>query len=36
MYNLALDFQERSQASEARLIDQFEESVAGSRAGSAT
>jgi hypothetical protein len=28
MYNLALDFQERSQASEARLIDQFEESVA--------
>jgi hypothetical protein len=28
MYNLALDFQERSQASEARLIDQFEEAVA--------
>ncbi len=28
MYNLALDFQERSQASEARLIDQFEEVVA--------
>ena len=28
MYNLALDFQERSQASEARLIEQFEESVA--------
>jgi hypothetical protein len=28
MYNLALDFQERSQANEARLIDQFEESVA--------
>ena len=27
IYNLALDFQERSQASEARLIDQFEESV---------
>ena len=27
VYNLALDFQERSQASEARLIDQFEESV---------
>jgi len=27
MYNLALDFQERSQASEARLIDQFEEAV---------
>jgi hypothetical protein len=28
MYNLALDFQERSQASEARLIEQFEEAVA--------
>ena len=28
MYNLALDFQERSQANEARLLDQFEESVA--------
>ncbi len=28
MYNLALDFQERSQASEARLIDQFEEAAA--------
>ncbi len=28
MYNLALDFQERSQASEARLIDQFEDAVA--------
>jgi hypothetical protein len=28
MYNLALDFQERSQASEARLIDTFEEAVA--------
>jgi hypothetical protein len=28
MYNLALDFQERSQASEARLIDQFEEAGA--------
>ncbi len=28
MYNLALDFQERSQSSEARLIDQFEEAVA--------
>jgi hypothetical protein len=27
MYNLALDFQERSQSSEARLIDQFEEAV---------
>jgi len=27
LYNLALDFQERSQASEARLIDQFEEAV---------
>jgi hypothetical protein len=27
MYNLALDFQERSQANEARLIDQFEEAV---------
>jgi hypothetical protein len=27
MYNLALDFQERSQASEARLIDQFEEAA---------
>ena len=26
LYNLALDFQERSQASEARLLDQFEES----------
>ena len=28
MYNLALDFQERSQASEARLLDQFEEAAA--------
>jgi hypothetical protein len=28
MYNLALDFQERSQTSEARLIDQFEEAAA--------
>ena len=28
IYNLALDFQERSQTSEARLIDQFEEAVA--------
>ncbi len=28
MYNLALDFQERSQASEARLIDLFEETAA--------
>jgi hypothetical protein len=28
LYNLALDFQERSQASEGRLIDQFEEAVA--------
>ena len=28
MYNLALDFQERSQASEGRLIDQFEEAAA--------
>jgi hypothetical protein len=28
MYNLALDFQERSQASEARMIDQFEEAAA--------
>jgi hypothetical protein len=28
MYNLALDFQERSQASEARLIDAFEEAAA--------
>jgi hypothetical protein len=27
VYNLALDFQERSQASEARLLDQFEEAV---------
>jgi hypothetical protein len=27
LYNLALDFQERSQASEARLIDQFEEAA---------
>src|SRR3954451_20822600 len=27
IYNLALDFQERSQASEARLLDQFEEAV---------
>ena len=27
IYNLALDFQERSQSSEARLIDQFEEAV---------
>jgi hypothetical protein len=28
IYNLALDFQERSQASEARLIDQFQDVVA--------
>lgn len=28
LYNLALDFQERSQASEASLIDQFEEAAA--------
>jgi hypothetical protein len=28
LYNLALDFQERSQSSEARLIEQFEESAA--------
>src|SRR5262249_49801235 len=28
LYNLALDFQERSQSSEARLIDQFEEAAA--------
>jgi len=28
MYNLALDFQERSQSNEARILDQFEESVA--------
>jgi len=28
LYNLALDFQERSQANEARIIDQFEEAVA--------
>jgi hypothetical protein len=28
MYNLALDFQERSQASEARLIEAFEEAAA--------
>ena len=27
LYNLALDFQERSQASEARLIDQFQDAV---------
>src|SRR3954451_14371210 len=27
MYNLALDFQERSQASEARLLDQFEDAA---------
>ena len=36
LYNLALDFQERSQQSEASLIEQFEESAGGSRASWAT